>query len=44
MSDLSYILDVQNLKTEFVSNNKVIPAVDGVDIQVKPGETVGVCG
>ena len=44
MSDLSYILDVQNLKTEFVSNNKVIPAVDGVDIQVKPGETVGVVG
>jgi peptide/nickel transport system ATP-binding protein len=44
MSDFYYILDVQNLKTEFLSNNNVIPAVDGVDIRVRPGETVGVVG
>ena len=44
MSETTYILDVRNLKTEFYSNKNIIPAVDGVDIRVRPGETVGVVG
>lgn len=38
------LLEVKGLVTQFDSNGRVIPAVDGIDIQVKPGETVGIVG
>ena len=41
-SDL--MLDVQGLKTYFYTEDGVIKAVDGVDLKVKRGETVGIVG
>ncbi|MBS4208480.1 ABC transporter ATP-binding protein [Bacillus sp. FJAT-50079] len=41
---MSTLLDVKNLKTHFFNNDKVIPAVDGVDIKIKKGETVALVG
>ena len=41
---LTALLDVKNLKTHFFSGNKVIPAVDGVDIKIDKGETVALVG
>jgi len=41
-SDL--MLDVQGLKTYFYTEDGVVKAVDGVDIKVKRGETVGIVG
>lgn len=44
MSNSSDLLQVIALKTQFISNGRIIPAVDGIDLYVKPGETVGVVG
>ena len=41
-SDL--MLEVQGLKTYFYTEDGVVKAVDGVDIKVKRGETVGLVG
>lgn len=41
MSDL---LSIENLKTYFYQKNKVVPAVDGVDLKIKKGETVALVG
>ncbi|GIN89065.1 oligopeptide transport ATP-binding protein AppD [Siminovitchia terrae] len=41
---MTALLDVQNLKTHFFTNKKVIPAVDGVDIKINKGETVALVG
>lgn len=38
------ILDIQNLKTEFRTDFRTIKAVNGIDLQVRMGETVGVVG
>jgi oligopeptide/dipeptide ABC transporter ATP-binding protein len=38
------LLDVQNLKTYFYTEDGVVKAVDGVDISVKPGEVLGLVG
>lgn len=38
------LLEVKNLKTYFYTEDGVIPAVDGVDFYIKPGETLGVVG
>lgn len=38
------LLEVRNLKTYFFQKNKEIPAVDGVDFTVQPGETVAIVG
>jgi len=37
-------LEVKNLKTHFFNRKNVIPAVDGVDIKIKKGETVALVG
>lgn len=39
-----YLLEVRNLKTTFYTFDGVVPAVDGVSLTVRPGETVGVVG
>lgn len=38
------LLSVENLKTYFFNKKKVMPAVDGVDLQINKGETVALVG
>jgi oligopeptide/dipeptide ABC transporter ATP-binding protein len=38
------LLDIRGLRTHFFSEDGVSPAVDGVDYQVRKGETLGVVG
>ncbi|SFL76956.1 peptide/nickel transport system ATP-binding protein [Paenibacillus sp. 1_12] len=38
------LLDIKELKTYFYSDEGVVPAVDGVDITIYEGETVGIVG
>jgi peptide/nickel transport system ATP-binding protein len=38
------LLEIDNLKTHFFTRDGVVRAVDGVTIDIKPGETVGVVG
>lgn len=38
------ILEIKNLKTYFYSDGSVLPAVDGVDLQIRKGETLGIVG
>ena len=41
---MSALLEVKNLQTHFFKKNLTIPAVDGVDISIKKGETVALVG
>ncbi|MHB1395105.1 MAG: ABC transporter ATP-binding protein [Clostridia bacterium] len=38
------LLEIKNLRTYFYTEDGVIPAVDGVDLYIKPGETLGIVG
>jgi ABC-type dipeptide/oligopeptide/nickel transport system ATPase component len=38
------LLEVRGLKTYFFTDEGVIRAVDGVDLTIYPGETLGVVG
>jgi peptide/nickel transport system ATP-binding protein len=38
------MLDIQGLKTYFFTEDGVVKAVDGVDLKVKRGETLGIVG
>ncbi|MCG7344062.1 ABC transporter ATP-binding protein [Sporosarcina sp. ACRSL] len=38
------LLEIKGLKTYFFSDDGVVPAVDGVDITIREGETVGIVG
>ena len=38
------MLDIQGLKTHFFTEDGVVKAVDGVDLYVKRGETLGIVG
>ncbi len=38
------LLEVKNLKTHFYTEDGIIPAVDGVDFSLKPGQTLGIVG
>ena len=40
----SYLLQIKGLKTHFFTDDGVSPAVDGVDYEVRRGETLGVVG
>ncbi|WP_075528743.1 ABC transporter ATP-binding protein [Sporosarcina ureilytica] len=41
---MTVLLEVNNLKTHFKSNKRVIRAVDGIDFKIKKGETVALVG
>ena len=38
------LLDVKNLKTYFFTDEGIVRAVDGVDLYIDKGETLGVVG
>lgn len=38
------LLEVKNLRTHFYTEDGIIPAVDGVDFSLKPGQTLGIVG
>ncbi|THE11992.1 ABC transporter ATP-binding protein [Bacillus timonensis] len=41
---MATLLEVKNLKTYFYKKKTVIPAVDGVDLKIKKGETLAIVG
>ncbi len=41
---MSTLLEIKNLKTYFVTKKKSLPAVDGIDLTIKGGETVALVG
>ncbi|TVY11690.1 ABC transporter ATP-binding protein [Paenibacillus cremeus] len=41
---MNKLLEIKGLKTYFYSDDGVVPAVDGVDIVIHEGETVGIVG
>ena len=44
MQEQKPLLEVKNLRTYFYTRKGVVPAVDGVDFQIKPGEILGIVG
>lgn len=38
------ILSIENLHTHFLTDRGEVPAVDGVDLYINPGEVLGVVG
>ncbi|TMC11577.1 MAG: ATP-binding cassette domain-containing protein, partial [Chloroflexi bacterium] len=44
MSEPETLLHVRGLRTHFFTNDGVVRAVDGVDLSVRQGETLGLVG
>src|SRR5712671_7847396 len=43
-ADKTALLDIRGLKTHFATDDGVVQAVDGVDLVIRRGETLGVVG
>lgn len=41
---MNNLLEVRNLRTHFYTEDGIVPAVDGVDFTLKPGQTLGIVG
>jgi peptide/nickel transport system ATP-binding protein len=41
---MEHLLKVKGLKTQFMSDGRIIPAVDGVDLIINKSETLGIVG
>lgn len=41
---MANLLEIKGLKTQFISEGRIIPAVDGVDFAIKKSETLGIVG
>src|SRR5258706_6583780 len=44
MSEENMLLEVKDLKTHFFTDRGVVRAVDGVNLQIKAGQTLGLLG
>lgn len=44
MAEKKTILKIEDLHTSFYSDSGVVPAVDGIDLELKQGETLGIVG
>lgn len=44
MEKAPVLLDIQDLRTHFFTNNGVIPSVDGISLQIREGEMVAIVG
>src|SRR5439155_26476298 len=42
--DLNTLLEVRGLKTHFFTDEGVVPAVDGIDLEIAPHRTLGLVG
>ena len=42
--DSSNLLEIRDLRTHFFTNDGVVPAVDGIDLTIQRGQTVGLVG
>ncbi|MGZ4123780.1 MAG: ABC transporter ATP-binding protein [Tumebacillaceae bacterium] len=41
---MANLLEINGLQTQFISDTRIIPAVDGVDLAIRKGETLGIVG
>ncbi len=44
MADNNYCIDIQNLSVRFSTVDGVVHAVNGVDLQIEKGKTLGLVG
>ena len=40
----TYLLDIKKLTIDYHSSNRIVHAVRGLDLKIRPGETIGLVG